>query len=515
MSDKRFYSLLAILTLIGLIIRAYHLAQYGFWLDEILTIQKSTVTLSQILSTPTHTNPPSVFLLLHFWIQLFGKGEVATRMLSVIFGSLCVFLTGLVGSSLYDRRTGLLAALFSAIMVFPIHYSREVRNYAIFLFSTLGSFYFFLKLLQVEVRKRNILGYLLFTFVSGYSHNYFVFSLLAQNLFLFFFFIKEKKILFRWIGIQLLFLLLAMPWLVILFQKTKGIIEEGFWIPRMPVTAAVQNLEIFVAHLVPFWLTLMCFLPCGIALVRISSTADVNPSPAQLGSVQATVLILLWLLCPILVPLLISQFTSPIYYFRFTIAATPALYLLMSRGIWKLPHRIWRIAFVLFIVVVAAWSIFNYFSPEQWAKHDDIFMRRKWREFAPELVQKTRRGDILFLSPSRNVRLYNFYVNSRDRIPLLWVADDRPKNEVVKYLRRELKSKKRVWVVQVSGSLTEQERTVLDFLNQNFVKRNVRFLAKPTFATRVMRYDVRKAKKARARQTRETKFISIRLSALL
>ena len=51
----------------------------------------------------------------------------------------------MLGFSLYDRRTGLLAALLMAVMVFPVHYAREVRPYCLFLVFTIGSFYFCLK----------------------------------------------------------------------------------------------------------------------------------------------------------------------------------------------------------------------------------------------------------------------------------------------------------------------------------------------------------------------------------
>ena len=66
---------------------------------------------------------------------------------------------------------------------------------------TLGSFYFCLKSLRGG-GKGDWLGYFLFTVGLCYTHNYWVFLVLAQHLYVLLFYRTEKPLLIRWTGIH-------------------------------------------------------------------------------------------------------------------------------------------------------------------------------------------------------------------------------------------------------------------------------------------------------------------------
>src|SRR5437899_1954089 len=66
------------------------------------------------------THPPLYFLLLHFWIRLFGESDLALRSLSALFGVLALPVIFAAAARLAGRRVGVLAALFSALSPWQI-----------------------------------------------------------------------------------------------------------------------------------------------------------------------------------------------------------------------------------------------------------------------------------------------------------------------------------------------------------------------------------------------------------
>jgi uncharacterized membrane protein len=69
----------------------------SYWFDEIWSVDhyglRSSSGFEAMRQDPIH--PPLYPVLLHYWIQLFGDGEVATRCLSnlyVALAGLCVYL---------------------------------------------------------------------------------------------------------------------------------------------------------------------------------------------------------------------------------------------------------------------------------------------------------------------------------------------------------------------------------------------------------------------------------------
>ncbi len=120
---------LAGLTLLSLVLRLA--VTRGIWLDEAISIHQARLSLHDMFRTLYYGDrqPPLHDLVLWLTIRLFGHGEFAVRLPSVIAGTLIVPALYELGRELYDRRTGLLAAGFAAISPLLIWYSQEVRMY--------------------------------------------------------------------------------------------------------------------------------------------------------------------------------------------------------------------------------------------------------------------------------------------------------------------------------------------------------------------------------------------------
>ncbi len=72
---------------------------------------------------------PLYYLVLHFWISLFGSGESTTHALSVLLGLLSIPAAMWAGWSLFGRRAGFFAAVLFAFSAFLTQFSQETQMY--------------------------------------------------------------------------------------------------------------------------------------------------------------------------------------------------------------------------------------------------------------------------------------------------------------------------------------------------------------------------------------------------
>jgi mannosyltransferase len=121
----------ALLVLIG--VSAFIRTRYisgQFWMDEAITTGIASHHLSAIPGLLRHDgSPPLFYLLLHFWIQLFGSSEAATHALPLLFGLLTIPVGMWAGWSLFGRRAGLYAAVLFAFSTWLTEYAQETRMY--------------------------------------------------------------------------------------------------------------------------------------------------------------------------------------------------------------------------------------------------------------------------------------------------------------------------------------------------------------------------------------------------
>lgn len=214
--------LLVILSL-GLFLRISDLGNESLWLDEGFSIRVANLNLFEIVEDRSQdVHPPLYYIILHFWINLFGDSEFSTRFLSVIFGFFAIFMIYKVGSLIFDEDVGILGSLLLASSVFHIQYSQEVKMYSLMALLTLLSIYFFIKLLE----KRSLvvsIGYILSSILLMYTHVFGLFIIVAQNIYLVMLFLLSKdvyKLNFkRWTLLQLILIALFTPWIGILINQ--------------------------------------------------------------------------------------------------------------------------------------------------------------------------------------------------------------------------------------------------------------------------------------------------------
>jgi hypothetical protein len=133
------WAMVGLLTLVALGIRLA--IPRGLWLDEAISVKQAHLGLPQLIQTlaDTDRHPPLHHAVLWATVRLFGDSDLAVRGPSIAAGVLLVPVVYALGAELYDRRTGVAAALLTAVAPILVWYSQEARGYALeTLFATLA-----------------------------------------------------------------------------------------------------------------------------------------------------------------------------------------------------------------------------------------------------------------------------------------------------------------------------------------------------------------------------------------
>jgi len=379
---------------VGLVLRLYALGSESLWWDEVYAISEMAHPgpLEIVRLSSTDNNPPLLYLILHYWILLAGSSEFSVRLPSALAGALAVLVIYRIGTLLFDRGAGLLAALILALSAYHVRYAQEARAYGLMVFLTLLSFYFFLRLTKGGVSRYSSVGYIISTALLMYTHIYGVFLVASQIIYL----LVSREDLRRWIVPAGALSLLYIPWVVLLaitVLSPEGAWQSGTtWIPDPTLADVIQILWAYSGS-IP--LTIVFTLLAGYGTVRTIRRQR-----------PAAYLLLAWLLVPIVVPFLISHLYRPMLADRFTIAASPAFYLLVTQGFAGLKGFAYRersYAPVLVLGVVTALfvlSITGYYS--------DI-TKQPWRGVAGYVDEHARAGDVVVFYWAGGLLPFDYY----------------------------------------------------------------------------------------------------------
>ncbi|MCB1257555.1 MAG: glycosyltransferase family 39 protein [Microthrixaceae bacterium] len=133
-------TILAVLaTVAGVALRFW--PRSGLWLDEALSVNIAALPFSDMVEALRHDgHPPLYYLMLHYWMGLFGDSDWAVRALSGVFSTASIPLAYVAGRRLATRRpsarlgshrVGLITAAVVATMPYAIRYGAETRMYSL------------------------------------------------------------------------------------------------------------------------------------------------------------------------------------------------------------------------------------------------------------------------------------------------------------------------------------------------------------------------------------------------
>ncbi|MGA9350527.1 MAG: glycosyltransferase family 39 protein, partial [Anaerolineae bacterium] len=458
----------------------YGLGSQSLWWDESLSLQRANYDLPLILSNEIvltdaarqlitfDNHPPLYFLLLHFVVRLAGQSEFALRFPSLAFSVLTVPLLYALGKCLFDRRVGLLAALFGAISPLYLWYSHEARMYTMLTFLGLLSFYALLRMLTPNVKRQmtdvkretsnvkrpasnlqlptsnfqsstsnlHLTIIYILSSVAMLATHYLGFLVLLVELIVSFSFLRRA----RWwrVAIPVLgVILIALPILYYGFSiLPKGEMAGFRFIPLLELLRDVSNsfsLGISVKAkqvLAVHWVFRSIFL---IGSLTIVWRAFRPLSPKALSA-------LIYLFVPIFSIYLLSHVQPTYMNIRHLMAASPAFYLILAVGLVTIKSK-WPLIFASCLALMVAGSAHStqqYFYNEKYAKDD----HRAWGEYLKAHAQP---GDVIVVDPPHISQLYRYYADAG----LPWTGLPRlvsPEEATISTLKELMAGYERIWL---------------------------------------------------------------------
>lgn len=400
--------------LIGGLFRFYNLAGKNFWYDEACSLSFAQYRWQEVISH-RYMLKPVYFIMLKLWVGLFGTSEFVVRTLSVIFGWFSIFLIYKLGKNLFSKSIGLISALILSISPYHVYYSQQARNYSMFLFLSLLSMLIFLCLKKKVTRTISLL-FILSNLLLIYTHPFGIFVLITQAVFspiLWGNREEKKKIFFL---LTILFVC-ALPILIVFVNDSTNVGgNEINYISVPNINSIIETFEAFSyggskqGHcglgfeinssrlVIPRILTTI-FLFIGIFGLLTQDKPRQKEESFLLSSVSK-LLLLFWLSFTILTVFIFSKLFTPIYLTRYFITTSVPFYLIVARGITKIPVLVLKLAVTLIIIIFLLYSLNITYS---------LGFSNSWKELAVYIKSNIQDGDTIVLAPFRQIVPFWYY----------------------------------------------------------------------------------------------------------
>lgn len=347
---------LAIILLIGFLMRVTGLTFQSLWLDELHTMNEAGPDMSwgrmfdYLKCCDQH--PPLHFFIERFAFSVFGHTEFVARFVSVLAGTVSIWAMYKLGKEVLNKQLGLIAAILTCVNFYNLSYSQEARPYIFaFLFAAL-SFTWFIRLIKSPSRKTAIL-YSLFTLLLLYSHYYSLFVVAAQVALAILFIFQDKgperKKLFTGLALGGIIIFIGYaPWLSFLRAMTR---IESFWIQDISPTFLQDFFYGYFGNadiLKPFLLLLLLIYVANVSM-NSSDITKVKGNPLLLSFI----IILFWVFITLLIPYIRSLLTVPMLFPRYTIVILPAVLLALAYGIASFKNNLIKYSITGLLVVLS------------------------------------------------------------------------------------------------------------------------------------------------------------------
>ena len=405
--------------------------------------------------------PPVYVFLLRWWVAFFGPSEFAARALSAVAGILSVPLMYILARELFGRRVALVSAFFIAVARVQIMHSQDLRYYSLHVLLTLCSYLFYLQLLR-KPRILNLLSYVLCTALLFYSHTFGIFVICAQVVYFAFFFRSHRAALSYWLIAQVGVAISIAPFLYfVIGQAVVGKAAVMTWIPERPLWYPLVTIVSFLAwgkYLPSLALVLGAISLLLISLLVVISCTGIKEFKKAIFDLPREVvvshvkhkkeffMVACWLCCPLMLPIILSQFLGPMYIHRYTISASPALYILLSLGIVGIAKVIPELVSLSIYALLVFPGVQNYYG---------VRLKEQWREAAAYVQLHEEPGDVLiFVDSGIGERRDAFFWYYKGELPTCTLPlEHHTEEQLTSLLNACTENKRRYWLIQRDESV--------------------------------------------------------------
>lgn len=365
----------------------------SFWRDEAFTALLARYDIVSILkTTAADFNPPLYYILLHMWMKLFGSGEVALRIPSLIFFWGTIYVVYLIFTDilkLSTRKSYLYLLLFIA-NPFLNYYAFEARMYTMLAAIATLSFYF--------LYKKKKWAYFIAALLGLYTHYFMLFVVAAQALYSLAIAPSRKRLkqLFLYIGIGICFA----PWAIFVFTQN-NLTGQSFWI----INSFISNLVQFPAILYTgyedkafvYKPEILIALSIGLYLLLMRGLQYIISKRFNKDR-NLFVLLYIWALG---IPgfVLLFSFIKPIFLPRYLIFSAVGLIVLLVAIFERMSKEMRFVAIAILIAITLHYN------------HEQLHERLKanMRDKIATVKQMAKPGDVIYIEDELNFHEAQYY----------------------------------------------------------------------------------------------------------
>ena len=310
---------------------------------------------------------PLYFFILHFWMKIFGDGEVAMRILSLIFGISAVPLVYTSAKKITTRTNAKFATALSAVSPLLVLFSTEIRMYPVVVFLVLLSMNYLIDFEQKENAKSLIklvvVNFLIpYTLVGGILYNVSLFIFYA------FYLNKNKKYMLpKYLRASAVELVCLIPYFILIgyYAKMRSIFvisHEGY-LHFSHVVDIVRNFfgstlipNIYWPATEPYQITLLfavlVVIPCVYFIIGLVNALKSNDSFLRMLS---SLFIFSFILSVIF-----SFFKVNVFTVRYILYLLPPFFILSVIGLsQKYSAKHYKIFLSLFILASVVYTLYS------------------------------------------------------------------------------------------------------------------------------------------------------------
>lgn len=443
---ERIISLIALL-LAGVLLRFFRLDLQSFWFDEAASVffagQPTWEAFFGVIRQDVH--PPFYFVLLHYWLELFGDSDFITRSFSAVCATASLPLYYVLARSVLPRKQAYFALAIFALSGFQIWYAQEARAYALIVLMGIVLLILFFRFLSSPTYKTAI-GHALIAALLLYTHYLASLFLLAEAIcFLAWFLLLDSKCSRRSIKTAGLYIaslatcsLLFAPWLSTFMLQLHGVMAN-YWVATPGILDLFRLYLEFLCFQLDWhqsfgWFScVIILLISAIVLLIAAKTGNSKLSDDTQPNIRDYPK--LWLaILTILPPVLcwgLSQFVSSTFIPRVLILSSVPYYMLLTGLLFRIPKPPIRVGFQLLLLALCC-----VFYTRMWFNP----IKENWRKAATYVQSMARTEDgFMFDAAGTDLPFRRYY---RKPLPPVLGLEQKPSTHRIWMLRAMSKKPK-------------------------------------------------------------------------
>jgi len=399
----------AVAALLGLLVATSAALRHGgfsawYWIDEALTIGLAGDGLAELPERlRADGSPPLYYAALALWTAVFGRGELATHLLSGLLAVTAVPVGFFAGRRVFGERAGWMTAGLCGLSPFLSHFSGETRMYTL---AALLSVLVAATFVQGVVRddRRSLVAFALSLSALTYTHNWGLYTavaaaaamipaVLAND--------ERRRTLVRGVGALSAVGVAYVPWSVVLLRQIGDTGAPWAYTPRArevvwEVAALVRDERVL----------LLLAVVVGGALLQ----GFLRPT-TEAGAIAWS--LLLFCTVPVGLGWIVST-VEPSWATRYLAVVVGPMLLLAGWGL----ARAGSIGNLALLVTLGLWL--QPVARLDGELHQPLYAKSDGKLVAQQLDEQLARGDLVIVAQPEAVPLFDLYMEEEVRFATLY-----------------------------------------------------------------------------------------------